>query len=634
MKIRSNLSRWKFSPGPLFLSIIWLIFIFSWISSICLAAQVNKLSHQTFLSARRPSIILIVIDSLRPRHLSYFGYSRPTSPIIDQLCCHGVVFRNVIAQSSQTGPAIASLWTGLYPYRHGIELYSYNQSYDPLKREAPPFLDDSFKTIAEYLRENGYLTMALVANPWLQPEYGFAQGFDLYLPLLSNDGQVIIDEFKRVTAGFKMPLDKPFFVYLHLMDTHAPYIHSSKPKNLFVKFKGEPLYGMGYKDVVRSEDISYALGLYDEQIRYVDSLIGQILEYIEQKGFSKETLILLTSDHGEEFYEHLGFGHGITLYEEVINTFLLLHFPSLLGRKEIKDRVQAVDVVPSLLDLLGITYNKEILDGESFLPFIFSSAEVLKRKKEERIALSELGDKKAIIQKNFKFIYNLFLQTEELYDLNRDPGEISNLADKNWSQRKKLRDLLLSVFQQNRKLPSATSSLKESIIEKVRSLGYVSGKVEMSNEEAKILKLPISNQIDFSLPSHNPLQLIYGWKEKRADENGPFYRVGPFVRFVLKPGDNLKKRKSVLTIEGKIEGALSDDFVALLNIYSDRFLLERTQIYIGEKFSIRISLPRKFASDRAAEFILTWGLKNKKSGQDLNLEEHKASFLIYKISWN
>ncbi|MCX7973248.1 MAG: sulfatase-like hydrolase/transferase [Candidatus Aminicenantes bacterium] len=625
----------KIFRSRLFSCLVLIFFTLNFLSNLVLGnGQVVKTDEKglkNLLSVRRPNIILIIIDSLRPDHLSYFGYFRPTSPVIDQLCQGGVVFRKVIAQSSQTGPAIASLWTGLYPSRHGIQLYSYNQSYDPIKRDVPPFLDDAFRTMAEYLKENGYTTMAIVANPWLQPEFGFAQGFDQYFSILPNYGQLTINKFNETVANLRTSDEKPYFAYLHLMDTHAPYLNPSGPKNLFVKFRGEPIYGMGYKDEVRSQDLVYACGLYDEQIHYVDGLIGQLIDYLQKKGIFKETLLILASDHGEEFYEHLGLGHGVTLYNEVITTFFLLYLPELFGHKVIEDRVQAIDLLPTILDLLGISYEQELLDGESLIPLIFSSSSGFKMKK-ERIFLSELGDKKAVIYDKFKYIYDFFLQTEELYDLKRDPGELLNLADEKIETRKNFKNLLMSTLKLEKESFPLTTKLRKSILERLQTLGYVSAKEENASFSGEILTLPISNQIIFSRPTYNPLQLIYGWKQRLKNKNEIFCEIGPFVKFVLNRGDKLKRKNHELIIEGKIISDPVDDFTITLKIYSERRLLGCTRLETEKNFLVKIKLPRKFALERSVEFLLTWTIANKEENEDTKIPE--VSFLISQIIWN
>ena len=598
----------------------------------------------------RPNVLFIVIDSLRRDHLGHFGYFRPTSPVIDGLLRQGVLFRQVISQSSQTGPSVSSFWTGLYPCHHGIQLYSYNQSYHPLKPEASPYLEAELKTLAEYLQDNGYTTLAFVANPWLRAEFGFGQGFDLYLWLANAEGQQLVEAFKKslrdiyLSDKSKQQASKPFFAYLHFMDTHAPYLSPSGQKNLFVQFKGEPVYGMGYKDYISSDDLQYAMALYDEQIRRVDDFVGELINFLKELNLLEQTLVILAPDHGEGFYEHFGLGHGVNLYSEVINIFLLFYFQGQFAPKEIDLQVQGVDLLPTLLDFLRISPAEKGLDGQSLLPLIINSGEKSVFGNNERLALSELGEKKALIQGKWKFIYDLFLQTEELYNLESDPRERLNLVDIETTIRWELKNKLFSILKAaGESIPSPTR-LSGELREKLRSLGYVGAGDVNLREGEKILNQPISSQIDFSRPGFNPLQLVYGWKkiEKEIKEGKTFYQVGPFVKFVLKPP--AKKKASKLIIEGKNKISLAPGDSLCLDVYMERKHLGRFWLQEKKEFALTLNLPEKFSPERSVEFLLNWRIipannrhrlitnslvHNSNLAQNSNLKE--AYLLISKI---
>lgn len=565
-------------------------------------------------SPPRPNIVFIVVDSLRRDHLSHFGYFRITSPQIDRLCQQGVLFRRVISQSSQTGPSVSSFWTGLYPCHHGIQLYSYNQSYHPFKRDVAPHLDPQHKTLAEYLQDNGYTTMAFVANPWLRTEFGFDQGFDLYLWLANVEGQQLIQAFKesisKVLNSFQSRSSgsRPFFAYLHFMDTHAPYISPSGPKNLFTHFKGEPVYGMGYKDFISSEDLRYAIALYDEQIRRVDDYVGGLINFLKELNLLEKTLVILAPDHGEEFYEHFGLGHGVNLYSEVIDIFFLFYFQGYFPPQEIDLQVQGVDLLPTLLDFLQVSPAEGRLDGQSLLPLIINSGEKSALGNNKRLAMSELGEKKALIQGKWKFIYDLFLQTEELYDLESDPRERLNLVDEETKIRWELKNKLFSILKAAGKSIPSSSRLSGELREKLRSLGYVgAGEVDLREGE-KIFNQAISAQIDFSHPSFNPLQLVFGWKnkEKEIREGKTFYQVGPFVKFVLKPP--AKRKASKLIIEGKNKISLSPGHSLCLDVYMELKHLGRFWLQEKKEFVLTLNIPEKFSSERSVEFLLNWGI--------------------------
>ena len=625
--------------------------LFAGLAFSFLSGALHAGRYQAASSPPRPNIVFVVIDSLRRDHLSHFGYFRPTSPQIDRLCQQGVLFRQVISQSSQTGPSVSSFWTGLYPCHHGIQLYSYNQSYHPFKREVAPRLDTNLKTLAEYLQDIGYTTLGIVANPWLRAEFGFDQGFDFYHWLANAEGQHLIHAFRDSlikvlnSSENRNSGHRPFFAYLHFMDTHAPYMSPSGPKNLFTQFKGEPVYGMGYKDYLSSDALKYAIALYDEQIRRVDDFVGELINFLKQNNLLEKTLLILAPDHGEEFYEHLGLGHGVNLYSEVIDIFFLFYFPGHFPPQEINLQVQGVDLLPTLLDFLHISRAEGKLDGQSLLPLIVSWGEKSSFRNNKRLALSELGEKKALIQGKWKFIYDLFLQTEELYNLESDPRERLNLVDEETTIRWELKNKLFSILKAAGESIQSPSRLSGELREKLKSLGYVGAGDMNLREGEKILNQPISAQIDFSRPQFNPLQLVYGWKkkEKGIKEDKTFYQVGPFVKFVLKPP--AKRKASKLIIEGKNKINLIPGHSLCLDVYMERKHLARFWLQEKKEFVLTLNLPEKISIERSVEFLLNWQIipsntrpklitnslvNNSNLAQDSNLKD--AYLLISKIS--
>lgn len=480
---------------------------FSWLLFLLFLFSPNLLAISRFSSAHRPNVVLIVLDSLRRDHLGFFGYSRPTSPFLDELARSGVVFRNVVAASSQTGPAVASLFTGLYPSHHGCQFYSFKQSFHPIFRDASPHLDESLITMAEIFQQAGANTLALVCNPWLKPENGFAQGFSSYVNIDSWDGRNLNAAFLRLLASGAN--DQPFFIYLHYMDTHAPYYSTDRFRGLFTPFKGDHVFGMGYKDYVTEADIAYSVALYDEEIRQADDLIREVVTALRGRGLLDRTLIIITADHGEEFSEHQGFGHGTTLYEEQIGTFFIFYGPALVSSKEIGVKVASVDLFPTVLDIAGLPQPSSI-DGQSLLALWQESPSAHFFSKYKRFFFSELADKKAVHDERWKYIWNPFLLTEELYDLRRDYKEKRNRVDDEPKKRAELKRIALGLTRSST-VNSGLNQLPTETIERLRSLGYLTSSANSGGSEERNLSLPISPVIDFNQPQHNPLQLIYGW---------------------------------------------------------------------------------------------------------------------------
>lgn len=347
------------------------------------------------------NVIVIIIDTLGAKHLGLYGYSRDTTPVIDAFARGGVVFENCLSQSSWTKTSVPSMITGTYPVYHQVM-----GAHDSLHR--------SLHTWAEVMGERGYRTAAFQSNPWLMPRFGFAQGFDEYhYQSYEKTGADI--ETENVLEWLRKNSRRRFFLYVHYMDVHSPY----DPPARFRKFGDE------------------AVDLYDGEIRFVDSMIGFLLEELESLELRKETIIVIASDHGEEFAQHGGHGHGKTLYQEVIHVPLILVAPQLadLSGRRIVPFVGNIDVMPTVLDLVGIESARySQIQGRSLLPLlqngnvgnapVFSEVEPLKSRTrilslvtEHGIKLIVKGDEDATLR-------------EELYDLRADRSEQANLAER------------------------------------------------------------------------------------------------------------------------------------------------------------------------------------------------------------
>ncbi len=554
------------------------------------------------------NVLLIVIDTLRRDHLSCYGYFRRTSPTIDKLAKEGIFFTDVISQSSQTAPSIASLFTGLYPHNHGVYFYSYNQSFHPLNKDSVPKLSEQFTTMAEYFQAEGYITLGVVSNPWLKADFGYAQGFKFYEYIESWNGKYINSIFKRYLNN--QLKKKKFFAYLHYMDVHAPYYNPETFKALYTEYKGDHIYGNGFVDVINNEDLEYSVALYDESINYVDNLIKEIIEELNRNNLLENTIIILTSDHGEEFYEHFGLGHGTSLYQEQINTFFIIYNPYFLNSKKISRRVRLINLLPTVLDILNIHYDKNSMDGMSLFPVMSQNSN---RKFSEYI-FSELGDKKALLFKNWKYIYNSFLKTEELYNLNTDKREILNQIDRERKLRKRFKTLILNYSFQEFNLQEKINKIPTNLIPQLKSLGYLGNRSFGENQLSNNILKPIRDEVDFNKKSYNPIQLIYGWKKLEKKNNKFFYWIGPKTMFVLM---RKSKKQNKLIIKGNL---ILKNFPN--KIQKIILLCERRKLgeYILDKegpFSICFKVPPNLGFERALEFTLL--CRNYFKEKDFNL---------------
>jgi arylsulfatase A-like enzyme len=235
-----------------------------------------------------------------------------------------------------------------------------------------------------------------------------------------------------------------------------------------MKYSGEPVYVNGKPDSISPEQLEYSQACYDEGIIYLDSLVKELFKIIENAGLAKDTLIIIVPDHGDEFMEHGGLGHGTTCYNELINSFILMINPALKPGI-FETPASLVDVFPTVLDWAGIDPPAN-LDGFSLLPGLKNSNPVARG--EKRVLIAELGDRKAIIDGKMKFIYNLDTKKAELYDTAKDPGETLNLAQ----ARKDIADRYLAKMKQIVKKMTVSYSVKtlgRSELKTLESLGYI-----------------------------------------------------------------------------------------------------------------------------------------------------------------
>jgi arylsulfatase A-like enzyme len=431
-------------------------------------------------------ILLIVVDALRPDHLGAYGYPRSTSPTLDRLAAEGIVFEAAFSPCGWTRPSIASMFTGLYPSEHGLR--------ERARRKNQRFfltrLDQSLVTLAEILTDRGFDTLAVVANPHLGLGQGFEQGFSDYF---DNDRSAaeILDRF---IAWREEKKPAPFFAYLHFMDVHWPY-QPPAPYDRKFDSPGSSIDFAGldwnlFRRQIRSgdirlspEDLAAVQALYDGQIRYLDDQLASALDRIGEDASS--WLILITADHGEEFLEHGGMGHGPFLYDVHTRVPWILRLPhGYAGRGTVPWPVSTVDIMPTLVELAGGSMTGTG-GGVSRLDLI-DGAELPKRSVvfgEEHY--EDLYYRHSVRSDRFKFIRTtvrggsdgLEKQTRfELYDLAADPLEQRNLIGESPAV---ARDMAARLEQHlsNMQNPFSTETgdvpLRPEAIEELRSLGYL-----------------------------------------------------------------------------------------------------------------------------------------------------------------
>lgn len=455
-------------------------------------------------SAESPNIILISVGSLQASHLGAYGYSRTTSPNIDKFASESVVFENAFTPATCTTPSYASLFTGLYPQKH--ESFS-----KPL--------ENRFTTMAETLQQNGYKTAGFVSAQILSDIYsGLAQGFDTYDGVDQADtrdnrsntygsGELTTD-FQRAertteeTVNWLAQNDKKkFFLFAQYNDPHYPYGESAPFTDKFVQGnKDNPLKDPDLQTIAKDsnnsspEDLAYLSDKYDENIAYADFYIGKLLDEIRARGLYDNSLIIVTSNHGESF-DHNYLTSCWRVYDSTIKIPLIIHDPAQKqnDQKRVKDPVTLLDIYPTILSRvklaaaatldgldLGPTLKGESLNRDGVFSISNSFGESGQAKP---MAMSNPEDKflkrntfvgqlYAYASGNTRVILNGNSGKKEIYDISTDPGQTDNLVD---SANPKYLDKLLAWIENN-PLPDVFLKSNQKVFEEDRLLGIIENK--------------------------------------------------------------------------------------------------------------------------------------------------------------
>ena len=370
---------------------------------LILAPTVLAGSHAT----SPPNIILIAVDTLRPDRLGCYGYSRTKTPNIDGLAEDGVLFRNTIAQVPLTLPSFCSMMTGTYPLFHGVRDFSYG------------FLPQDRTTLAEVLKSRSYVTGAFIGSFVLDTRFGLDQGFDHY------DGKFDLKKYQDIDPGtiqrrgdhvvreanqwIQTNKNKRLFAWIHLYDPHHPY---DPPEPYRSQYRTRP---------------------YDGEVAYTDFLIGQVLGLLKATGLYDESLIVLTSDHGEGLGEHDEATHGFFVYDSTLKVPLIIKTPQNdPAGKVIEAQVRSVDIMPTILQYASVQTPSQVQGiglrsliegkvGQLGQPYAYS---------ENFYAHSAFGwsPLRTLRTRRHKFV---LAPQPELYDLREDPLETHDIHQAN-----------------------------------------------------------------------------------------------------------------------------------------------------------------------------------------------------------
>jgi len=389
-----------------------------------LVVFVGLVAATTTCSRKEPAFNLVVIsiDTLRADALGFAGGRADVSPNIDALAARSVVFEQAITQAPWTLPAHASLLTSLYPSQLNLGRFGETLPISPSARRLP-----------EVLQKAGYQTFAFVAGGFLLQELGFAQGFDDYESPVLEMPQVASKFIARLD---QLEADRPFFAFLHTYDVHK-YKPSDEDRQRFVSVRdskiaelpprrvAEILQDNNSLDVVKSygeRERKHVRELYDGSIHSVDREIGRILAGLRERGLDDRTIIVITSDHGEEFWEHGRTGHGYNLNDENLRVPLIVHDPSIAPRR-ISSQVRLIDVAPTLTTRLGLP-TPPSWNGVDLRPLIDGATRDL-----PAFAESAHLPFKCLRTEDAKLLVSLRHPFRVLYDLRADPKETRDAFD-------------------------------------------------------------------------------------------------------------------------------------------------------------------------------------------------------------
>ncbi len=417
------------------------------------------------------SVLLIVVDTLRPDHLGAYGYARPTSPHMDQWARGARRFDQAWSTSSWTLPAFGSILTGRYPDQHGA-----GKLHPTAQIPIPGALNSKLPTLSERLEQGGWHTAAIVNNPFLHERFGLNRGFQRYDYSPADNV-----ELRRADASVDLMLEwleeiqSPFFVMLHLFDPHLGY---DPPAPVRGRFTGESLEGYPVADLrgIRSRAAEISSGerqfieaAYDEEIVFVDEQLGRLFSALDERGLDSRLLVILTSDHGEEFFEHGSFEHGHSLHQEVVKVPLLIRGPGIAAGTS-PEPVSLVDLAPTILEALSLPSLPDT-EGISLWPLLTEGTAPEARSLRAEGALWG-PPRGSTLEYPFRLLLEPELGRVQLFNLEQDPRETQDLSA---VQAERLAFLLQKweARSQSASPDWVLPDLDRDTLERLRSLGYV-----------------------------------------------------------------------------------------------------------------------------------------------------------------
>jgi arylsulfatase A-like enzyme len=432
-------------------------------------------------SATRPDILLITVDSLRADALGSYGSRRPTSPNLDAFAREAVLVSDAIAQAPYTKASMASLMTGLLPGAHKTYTVS-KAAASILKRsgqvkghfDVTDALPAELPTLADELRAAGYRTVGLNTNPNLVAAFGYGRGFDDYRFVGSGEAYSRAPEVLRKALDvLRTPRTRPRFVWVHLMDTHNPYTPSEPYRSMF-PMEGPPriIAKEEIDPAVRIEgsvDVRFYRARYDACVRELDSTLGSFFAELRRAGNWDRTAIVVTADHGEEFYEHRHLGHNTNLFDAQVRIPLLMKVPGVRPAR-LQAVAQLMDLYPTLIRL-GTGRLAPPSHGNDLLPLLLSGRDT------GRYAFTELPGRTWAVRTLDWKLMSCTGRVGRLYHLTVDPGEAHDVALKEREAASQLQRVMAATVsaeeRDGRRVAGREAPIDSRVLDQLRSLGYV-----------------------------------------------------------------------------------------------------------------------------------------------------------------
>ena len=426
------------------------------VAFVAVALAVIALVARRPRAPARPNVVVVLIDTLRADHLPVYGYAGDTAPFLTRLAGESVVFTAAQSASAWTAPSTASLFTSLYPFQHHVDTgFMVTQQMREVGHEIRlNRLPLEVPTLPEVMKAAGYATFGITANVNIGPVMGFARGFDRFKQLSEDVAAPALGE-KAHQWEPRLRGATPYFLYMHFLDPHAPYRENA------------PWF------VPRADPAANRMAAYDSEIRLVDSVLEDLYRAL---SWDRNTLLIVLADHGEEFADHGGRGHGQTLYSEMLNVPLIVHAPGRFAPRRVAEPVGLIDVLPTLRDLAGAPPEPRD-EGRSLRPLLEGGptdperrslfAHLIRRDQGGRLLHS-------VRRGRWKYIEGS-AGSEQLFDLALDPRETANLVEASPVMASHLRTNLRDAVRTAAKFSGgqATTVLDPATAETLRALGYV-----------------------------------------------------------------------------------------------------------------------------------------------------------------